>query len=150
MSGDFNIKEQQIGLFRKGEISQSTLLKVLRLEISEMLSMGFKPREIKKVFEDRYDIEIKKVTLYSWLRNNRKKLTKKGEDKNEEKSIKNPPQKNHVLGSVANSQKDTTEEVEVSKNDTSNDSEKSTVVNIPKRKHPSKLDDEIDTSEFNK
>jgi len=69
-----SIKKTQRDNFKEGKISQSTFLKTFQNEISELVKMGYKPKEIKQYFEDDFGVELDLKKLYNWLQYNKKKI----------------------------------------------------------------------------
>lgn len=147
MNGTSNIKRQQIEFFKNKKIRQGTFLKTFRAEISELVSMDYKPKEIRDFFELNYEVKLNQEALYSWLRNNKNNL-QKGETENEERSIDTSEEMSTEIPPQKNPSEGFNKEADVSKKDTPNDTERSAIVNVPEHKRLSKLDDDADLSDF--
>ena len=53
--------------FKEGTIKQATFLKSFKKEILELVSLGYKPSEIKGYLEEKLDVSINMNSFYAWL-----------------------------------------------------------------------------------
>ncbi len=53
--------------FREGSIKQATFLKSYKKEICELVSLGYKPSEIRGYLEEKLDVSISMNAFYAWL-----------------------------------------------------------------------------------
>lgn len=53
--------------FKEGNIKQATFLKSFKKEIMELVSLGYKPSEIRGYLEEKLDVSIKMNAFYAWL-----------------------------------------------------------------------------------
>ena len=62
-----DMKILHVKKFKEGKIKQASLLKSFKPEIFELISLGYKPSEIKDYLEEKLDISINMNTFYAWL-----------------------------------------------------------------------------------
>jgi len=53
--------------FREGKIRQATFLKSFKKEILGLISLDYKPAEIKDYLEEKLDVQINMNSFYAWL-----------------------------------------------------------------------------------
>jgi len=53
--------------FREGKIRQATFLKSFKKEILGLVSLDYKPAEIKDYLEEKLDVQINMNSFYAWL-----------------------------------------------------------------------------------
>ena len=53
--------------FKEGSIKQATFLKSYKKEIRELVSLGYKPSEIRGYLEEKLDVSINMNAFYAWL-----------------------------------------------------------------------------------
>lgn len=53
--------------FKEGSIKQATFLKSYKKEICELVSLGYKPSEIRGYLEAKLDVSINMNAFYAWL-----------------------------------------------------------------------------------
>ena len=53
--------------FKEGTIKQATFLKSFKKEILELVSLDYKPSEIRGYLEEKLDVSIKMNAFYAWL-----------------------------------------------------------------------------------
>ena len=53
--------------FREGKIRQASFLKSFKKEILELISLNYKPAEIKDYLEEKLDVQINMNSFYAWL-----------------------------------------------------------------------------------
>ena len=53
--------------FKEGSIKQATFLKSYKKEIFELVSLGYKPSEIRGYLEEKLDVSIRMNAFYAWL-----------------------------------------------------------------------------------
>ncbi len=70
--------------FKEGSIKQATFLKSYKKEIFELVSLGYKPSEIKGYLEEKLDVSIKMNAFYAWLNYTKVELLNKQSNSIEE------------------------------------------------------------------
>ena len=72
-----DIKISHAKKFKEGNIKQATFLKSFKKDIFELLSLDYKPSEIKDYLEDKLDVTIKMNSFYAWLNYTKSERTTK-------------------------------------------------------------------------
>jgi len=62
-----DIKISHAKKFKEGSIKQATFLKSFKKDIFELISLDYKPSEIKDYLENKLDVTIKMNSFYAWL-----------------------------------------------------------------------------------
>ncbi len=70
-----DMKKLHAKKFRDGKIRQATFLKSYKKEILDLLSLDYKPSEIKDFLEEKLDVSINMNSFYAWLRYTRQEAS---------------------------------------------------------------------------
>ncbi len=72
--------------FKEGTIKQATFLKSFKKEILELVSLGYKPSEIRGYLEEKLDVSINMNAFYAWLNYSTKNLPSDRQNQSAEES----------------------------------------------------------------
>ena len=57
--------------FQEGKIKQASFLKSFKLEIFDLIKMGYKPSEVQNYLEEKLEVTINMNAFYAWLNYNK-------------------------------------------------------------------------------